>query len=1467
MKKADNKFTCIIIGNGTLPIRCAEILLRSGHEIRALVSSDPDLRGWSGGRKIPSFVPDEDLADQIQRPFDYLFSIVNEHILDESILNLPRKLAINYHDGPLPRYAGIHATSWALMNRETVHGITWHVITDLVDGGDIVKQKHFDIASNETALTLNAKCYAAASEAFAELVEDLSLGRLSRREQALEQRTFFPRFKRPPAGGVITWCSPSEDISALVRALSFGNHPNPLGTAKMTVEGQFFAVSEAGVSESGTGTAPGTINEIGPDFLKISTLDMDIILRQVSCLTGRRVSIDDLVARFGLHEGYILTSVEAEATRRIEDLVRETCKNEAYWVRKLSCLEPVSVPLSNSSPDSAGCESVSISVPTEFQDLFRKSGENGRLTNHLIAAFAGFLLRLTGVDTFDISYRNVGVGLKHQGLETLFASQVPLRFDIDSRDSFDELLRLTSEEIVRVDRYETFCTDVVLRYPQLASPPAADEQFALPVGIVVSPLPLADDSVIGSELSFMISEWESSFRWIYDRRRFDAEEIDRLAGHFSTFLKSIATKPDWKIASLPLLTEEELHRMLVEWNGSSVVVPSGKCIHHFFESQVRLTPGAVALIVGEERLDYLELNGRANKMARRLQTTGVGPEVLVAVCLERSVDMVVAILGILKAGGAYVPLDPTYPQARVNHILRDSGASVLVTRGNLARALEHYDGTVVDLDTDIAIIERFGDKDASSGVSSDNLAYVIYTSGSTGKPKGVAIEHRSAATFLSWAVSVFDSEQLKRTLASTSVCFDLSVFEMFAPLSCGGAIVLVENILHLPTVPAAGEVTLINTVPSAIAELVRINGIPDSVQTVNLAGEPLKASLVRQIYETGTVRKVFDLYGPSEDTTYSTFTLRNTGRANIGRPISNTQAYVLDRNSQPVPIGIPGELYLAGDGLARGYLNQPELTAERFIENPFRDGASRMYRTGDLVRYLPSGEIEYLGRIDNQVKIRGFRIELGEIETVLASHASVLQAVVVAREDHAGEKQLAAYFVPAEGQTVTVAELREHLKQLLPDYMVPSALVGLDDLPLTPNGKIDRKALPTPSSTLTKVNSDLVTHRDELELRLVKIWEEILDIRPIGIRDNFFELGGHSLKAIRMFAEVEEIFGKNIPLATLFESGTVEKLAAILRQDGWLAPESSLVPIQPNGARPPFFCIHAKGGNVLFYRDLAKYLGDDQPFYGLQARRLAGRQIGHASVEEMAEFYIREMQTVWPLGPYYVGGSSFGGLVAFEIAQQLQRRGKKVALLALLDTGTPDYPKMLPSTTALRSKAFQFVRRAQHHRDSLKSFTAKERSVYIVDKLKKVKLKYRRRIRDSYKRAVRKFYSATKGVNSIPKSYIQIEDLIWRAGQKYKPEVYEGNVTLFRATIQPLGIYPDPTLGWEAFVAGDLEIHDVPGHHGSIVAEPYVRVLAEKLRESLESVQLHEAQRVKEIPQADSVYRERFKKLAMGATF
>jgi amino acid adenylation domain-containing protein len=658
---------------------------------------------------------------------------------------------------------------------------------------------------------------------------------------------------------------------------------------------------------------------------------------------------------------------------------------------------------------------------------------------------------------------------------------------------------------------------------------------------------------------------ELTLKALYDRQSFDTSTVDRVLGHFRALLEGIVANPECRLFDLTPLTEAERHQLLVEWNETAADYPQGRCIHGLFEAQVERSPEAIAAVCEGRQLTYEELNKRANQLAHHLRALGVGPEVLVAVCLDRTLEMLIGILGILKASGAYVPMDPAYPAERLAFILEDTQAPVLLTQARLKGMLPEQKAKVVCLDADWETISGESSENLTGGVSDDNLAYVIYTSGSTGRPKGVAIEHRSTVTLLNWAKEVFGPDNLASVLASTSICFDLSVYEMFVPLSWGGEVILAENALQLPRLPEANHITLINTVPSAIAELVRMRSVPQSVRTVNLAGEPLPTRLVKQIYQQETVERVFDLYGPSEDTTYSTSALRRSeGPATIGRPIANTQMYLLDGHLQPTPLGVAGELYISGEGLARGYLNRPELTAEKFIPHPFSEKpGARLYKTGDLARYLPDGNIEFLGRIDHQVKIRGFRIELGEIETVLGRHPGVRELVVLAREDAPGEKRLVAYIVPEPENKPTGGELRDYLQQKLPEYLVPSAFVILEALPLTPNGKVDRKRLPAPEQFSRASAGTFVAPRTPGEELLAGIWVDVLSIPQVGINDDFFELGGHSLLATRLISRIRDAFQIELPLASIFDASTIASLAERIEAEKRGGQSLSAPPLQP----------------------------------------------------------------------------------------------------------------------------------------------------------------------------------------------------------------------------------------------------------------------------------------------------------------
>jgi amino acid adenylation domain-containing protein len=842
-----------------------------------------------------------------------------------------------------------------------------------------------------------------------------------------------------------------------------------------------------------------------------------------------------------------------------------------YWKKQLSGIpEQLALPRDRPRPvmQTFTAELLRMNLPSESLTALKRLSQNNQATLYmtLLGAFAVLLQRYSG-------QRDIVVGspianrldVQLEQLVGFFVNSLVMRVGIKTDENFNQLVQAVRSTTLEAYAHQDFpferLVEKLAPRRSLNVSPIFQVMFALqnaPMGaqqlkgLEVEPL-----RVGGLLLHFDLElhAWERNGRlelhWVYNPDLFDSWRIEQMARHYNRLLQAVLAAPETPIHDLEILAEEERRQLLLVWNATETGYDRDRCLHHLLEEQAARTPEEVAVSCGDRQLTYSELNQQANQLAHYLKTLGARPETRVAICLERSLRTVVALLGVLKAGAAYVPLDPAYPQDRLNYMLGDSEASLLITESRFAELGQSFTGRAVLLDREWPQISGESRENPQIPMDQENLAYVIYTSGSTGRPKGVAICHRSAIAFLTWAQEVFSGEELKGVLASTSICFDLSVFEIFVPLSCGGKIILVENALELAGLSAESGVTLVNTVPSAITELLRTNSLPQTVRSVNLAGEALQGSLVKQIYQQSNVELVRNLYGPTEDTTYSTYARMRRdeadGNVNIGSPIANTQAYVLDNEMGLAPIGVVGELYLGGDGLARGYLNRPELTAERFVPDPFSATAGgRLYSTGDLVRYRVDGQLEFLGRRDHQVKIRGFRIELGEIETALKNHEGVADSLVMAREDASGNQSLIGYVVHSAEAAVDGADLRRSLRQSLPDYMVPSTIMVLPSWPLTANGKLDRKALP--DSGMVGRESAFVAPQSETERSIAALWQNLLHVEKVGIFDNFFDLGGHSLLAVRVHAALRESTGQPLLLTDLFKYPTVAALAKRLTE-------------------------------------------------------------------------------------------------------------------------------------------------------------------------------------------------------------------------------------------------------------------------------------------------------------------------------
>lgn len=867
------------------------------------------------------------------------------------------------------------------------------------------------------------------------------------------------------------------------------------------------------------------------------------------------------------------------------------------------------------------------------------------------------------------------------------------------------------------------------------------------------------------------------------------------------------------------------------WNANQTYAdyPRNRCLHQLVAETARLQPETVAVEFEGRTLSFAELDTGSNQLAHLLKRKGVGPEVLVGVCLERSLEMVIALLGILKAGGAYVPLDPAYPGDRIKYVLDDARVRVLLTQGALRASLPVTSAEVVCLDSGWQTFQQEDRGPVFSEVSPENLAYVIYTSGSTGKPKGVQLEHRSVVNFLYSMQRQPGMTPNDVLVAVTTLSFDIAGLELYLPLLVGGRLVVASReaamdgrqLMQLMTKSGA---SVVQATPTTWRVLLESGWLGDRKLKVLVGGEALSADLARQLAER--CGAVWNMYGPTETTIWSSV-YRVEGKDEklvpIGKPIANTTFYILDSNRQPVPEGTEGELYIGGEGLARGYFEREELTAEKFVIDPFRsESGARMYRTGDLARFKPDGNVEFLGRIDDQVKIRGFRIELGEIEAVLEQHAGVHQAVVIAREDTPGDKRLVAYYVPETPESLSASGLRQHVGQQLPDYMTPSALVEMEKLPLTPNGKVDRKALPAPSLKDFEAKSEYVAPRNETERELVHLWEETLGVSPISVTASFFELGGRSMLAARLFTKILRTFGKELPLSTLFRSPTVEQLAKELRPSEASAAYPTVVSIQPNGSRPPFFCVHGGAGSTLFLHPLARELGPDQPFYGIEPEGLDGKPFQRPTVEQMAMNYLAEIRKLQPAGPYYIGGYCFGGLVAFEMARLLQQQGEPVGIVVMFSAAlrfNHKVPPEISSSPTPKPAGSRLVRALTSPVKTARNLSTALywRAVPVVRKYSySVLFKLRLRIPPE----MRTMY---------------VTEALGRAELQYRPQPYAGQLALFYG----LGTLDfGPNLGWDGlaesfqhFVIGD----GILDSRRDIMNEPLAGITARQLAPCLQA--------------------------------
>ena len=1164
------------------------------------------------------------------------------------------------------------------------------------------------------------------------------------------------------------------------------------------------------------------------------------------------------------------------AQRQLAWLQEEDAATElAYWKLQLAdCPDALKLPTSrqqSSAPTYQGStRSVTLSrtLSENLRELSRR--EDVSLEIILLTTLLCLLYRYTEQE--DLVIGTVTAGYRPEGNETtvgLFENILALRSSLTDDLSFHQALGQVSETIQKVQAHQKLPFEYLIK--ELYPTRSLDQNPLFQVMLTVSPsvsLPLGwtlhqmESGTPRSSLSLEVEEWAEDLRMNFKYRhgQFDEETIDRLVGHWQTLLEGIVTDPTQSIARLPLLTAQERHQLLVEWNATETAYPLDQCLHQLFEAQVERTPQAVVVICEGEQLNYQELNAHANRLAHQLREHGVGPDKVVALLAERSLPFLVSILAVFKAGGAYLPLDPHHPPARLRQVIELSECSIVLPTAaflpTLALALEEVPAELRPelLPYEEMLQASHCEDNLSLSNTPRDLAYVIYTSGSTGQPKGAMVEQRGMINHIYAKIDALALTNKDTVAQTASQCFDISVWQFLAILLVGGRVqIFPDEVAHDPvqllTQVEHYQVSILETVPSLLGAMLDADEIGATSRPKLAAlrwliptGEALPAALCRRWLHTYPHIPLLNAYGPTEcsdDVThYPIYEAPDEMQSSIliGKAIPNMRLYVLDRHMQPLPIGVNGELYVGGIGVGRGYLGDEQRTRETFVRDPFdSEENARLYKTGDLVRYLPDGNIDFLGRLDFQVKLRGFRIELGEIEAVLGQHPAVRLVIVVVREDIPGDKRLVAYVELQKDHTTTAAELKNHVKIQVPAYMVPSAFVLLEKLPLTPNGKIDRRALPVPEQDRSVVEESYVPPSLPVEKQLVQIWEKLLGIQPIGIKDDFFELGGNSLLGVQLFDQMAQVFSKKLPLSTLFGGATIEHLAKALEGESMATlpaeiktdERAELVAVQTGGSKRPFFFLHGQWTNSALYSlDLVHALGPDQPFYLLEPYKYQD-SIPLPTFEEVAAAHIKVLRVVQPEGPYLLGGWCNGAIWAYEIARQLHAQGQKTDLLIMMD---PDAPAQHEQERHVITSLGNLLGLSTEKQANWFIAYRHMRRFFYYWRLSK--LKHKRAATQSMPDAVAPKLNEFIPSREVVRNWANIYE--WMLAG-YRPHFYPGKIAFFWTEEEPHRREIWRRTMETQTQADNVEVHIIPGNHMTSRTE-HLPILAERFRECLTKI-------------------------------
>jgi len=1135
------------------------------------------------------------------------------------------------------------------------------------------------------------------------------------------------------------------------------------------------------------------------------------------------------------------------------------CKKELdFWINELKgAPDLLQLPMDFQRPKNQtydGDEVNFILDQQTTQQLRSFSQEHkGSLFLTLLSIFNTLISRYASQEEFLIGIPIAGrIYEEQESLVGMLINNFPIRITPLDQMTFPEMYEMCRKKFFKAYENQQLPIDRIVEELKVTRTPNISPLFQVMFNLLdmFNEEILLDDSsmvmvdkrrhIAQFDLSLHIYETSKQLNCVieYNTNLFKRNRIDRMTGHFMELVTSLMNNPDQKIKQIPLLTENEKKVILGDWNATNVDFPENQCIHQLFEIQAAKTPDKVVLRDEKRQMTYTGLNQKANKLARHLHNSGAIEGSLVAICMERGTDILVALLAVQKSGCTYIPLDPIYPKDRLALILEDGNPVLMITERKLLASLPETSAKNIFIE-EVEAYQNESGENTDFKVSPETIAYLIYTSGSTGKPKGVQIPQRALVNFIASMAKKPGIVTDDIMLAVTTISFDIAGLELYLPITYGASVFVASHEtsmnpdLLIQRIEDTGA-TILQATPVTFRMLNSAEWIGSKKLKILCGGEAMPKELAYDLIRK--CKELWNMYGPTETTVWSTVEKvvindnDKTGYINLGKPIDNTFIYVLNPEFQPVPVGYPGELFIGGDGLAKGYFNLPEMTKDKFLPDPFsKVSGARMYRTGDLVQQTEEGKLEFLNRVDSQVKIRGFRIELGEIESALTQWETIKDNVVIVREDTPCDKKLVAYIIKKDQGETDLAELRQFLKTKIPDYMVPTAFVFIEQFPLTPNGKIDRKALPSPQEVAPQEAKAYTGPRTLIEKKLAKIWEDVLKVPRVGIDENFFEIGGHSMLAVTLMVKIEKELGTRLPLSVLFDHSNIEEMAKLLDKKEDQVSWGSLVPIRSKGSKKPLYLVHGAGLNLLLYTTIVAHLDPDQPVFGLQAKGLDGVDEPLYTIEGIAAYYNAEIMKVDKSGSYALAGFSMGGQLAYEMAKQMVEAGHKVTFLGVFDTVTENASDMhIPILKRYYLRLDRLVHQVAWITGTFIKMPGSKKFEFAKAKYKSIKQKI---TKDDYKL---KPEGVSVGKQSeLPKYLHKVHKANYIALEKYILPPYPGRLHLFRAMDQKFYIKDPVYYGWDEFVKEVVILH-IPGEHSTIFAPPNDKLFARELQKCLD---------------------------------